>query len=81
MFIEKNYLSGDYIILNIKGQRLSEALYIINSKGIAYHQLRKKLYIINAKHCISSSRQKYTPEGVMRYKGGVAALDNMHADA
>ena len=25
--------------------------------GIAYHQLHKKLYIINAKHCISSSRQ------------------------
>ena len=32
-------------------------MYIINSVGIAYHQLRKKLYIINAKHCISSSRQ------------------------
>ena len=26
-----------------------EALYIINSAGIAYHQLRKKLYIIIAK--------------------------------
>ena len=28
------------------GTNQGEALYIINSKGIAYHQLRKKLYII-----------------------------------
>jgi len=54
---------------------------INHGESRVYHQLRKRLYIINAKHCISSSRQKYTPEGVMRYKGGNAALGDIHADA
>ena len=51
----------------------SEALYIINSVGIAYHQLRKKLYIIKPTEC--------TPEGVMRYNNGDAVVDDIHADA
>ena len=43
-----------------------------------YHQFRKELYIIKTKFCISSSRQLLcTPEGVMRYKGGLAAFDDI----
>ncbi|MBQ6872781.1 MAG: hypothetical protein IJO24_00570 [Clostridia bacterium] len=48
-----------------------EALYIINSVGIAYHQ-NEVLYVIKP--------TKYTPEGVMRYKGGIAALDDIQPD-
>ena len=44
-------------------------MYIINSAGIAYHQLRKKLYIIKP--------TEYTPEGVMRYNNGDAVVDDI----
>ena len=42
-------------------------------QGIAYHQ-DKVLYIIIAKDFL------YTPKGVMRYKGGNAALDDIQPD-
>jgi len=48
-------------------------LYVINSEGIAYHQLRKKLHIIKPTEIHTC--------GVMRYKGGIDALDDIHADA
>jgi len=47
-----------------------EALYIINSIGITYHQ-NEVLYIIIAKASL------YTPKGVMRYKGDIVALDDI----
>jgi len=36
---------------------------------------------MNSSFCISSLRKnyRYTPEGVMRYKGGNAAFDDIHA--
>lgn len=42
-------------------------------QGIAYHQLRKKLYIIKPTEIHTF--------GVMRYKGDNVALDDIHADA
>ena len=42
-----HFLCNDYTIKFSQNQCV--ALYIINSAGIAYHQLRKKLYIIIAK--------------------------------
>ena len=49
-----------YSIKAVKNQ--CEALYIINSIGIAYHQLRKKLYIIKP--------TEIHPYGVMIYAYG-----------
>ena len=57
-------------------------------RSIVYHQFRKELHIIKTQFCISSTVLTvvyhhcergfwYTPEGVMRYKGGNAALDDM----
>ena len=56
-------------------------MYIINSvrncisstsQKVVYHQC-KALHIIKP--------TEYTPKGVMRYKDGIAALDDIHADA
>ena len=52
----------------------NEVLYIINSAGIVSHQ-GEALYIIIAKADL------YTPKGVMIYKSGMTALDDMHANA
>ena len=44
-------------------------------RSIVYHQFRKELHIINfVRSCISSSRQKCTPKGVMRYKCDLSHL-------
>ena len=37
----------------------------LSMRSIVYHQFRKELHIIKTKFCISSSRQKYTPKGMM----------------
>ncbi|MBQ7961628.1 MAG: hypothetical protein IJ289_03435 [Clostridia bacterium] len=48
-------------------------MYIINSAGIAYYQLREKLHIIKLTEIHTF--------GVMRFNNGKAVIDDMHADA
>jgi len=52
-----NIKSKGFAVLRI--QITAQAVYIINSEGIVYHQ-GEALHIIKTKFCISSSRRKYT---------------------
>ena len=61
-----------------KDNNQGEALYIINSAGIAYHQ-DAVLYIIIAKAFLYTLRVMiYSPDGLMRYNNGkIAIVDDM----
>ncbi len=50
-------------------------------RSIVYHQFRKELHIIKTLVLYIIKPKEIHTYGVMRYKGDIVALDDIHADA